>query len=283
MAVALGSVGVLADEPQDGPTRAMRVPEWFWTRPTPPAPKQKSGSKIPSWFWSSGTSNPKKAQRQQIRLLLFSGADLWRQGAFLYGGSLWAPLGLDRDGLVAKLLTTRGVYLYRAGGLGNAQVFGQMAAITVLPGAHFTRNGVSATIYAGVDRQWHVLIPDDPGNPSRGAHAGLRMAGDIWFEPTGQTMVTASGTLSTIASAYAARLAGGWRLIDSVYVGPEAQVFGAENYRQWRVGVHLTGLTFRALEFQAALGYAADSDSNGGLYARLQVSRKHEANIAELW
>lgn len=128
-----------------------------------------------------------------------------------------------------------------------------------------------------------MLVPDDIGNAARGAHTGIRVAADLWYEPTAQTMVTGSATLTTIAAAYAMRLAGGWRLLDSVYVGPEAQMFGAFNYRQWRLGIHVTGLTFRALELQAALGYAADSDANRGLYARVQLSRKHEANIGALW
>jgi hypothetical protein len=30
--------------------------------------------------------------------LFFAGTDLWRYGAFFYGGSLWSPAGLDADG-----------------------------------------------------------------------------------------------------------------------------------------------------------------------------------------
>lgn len=143
VAVAGASVSVRADEPQRAETVMARVPEWFWTRPTPPPPKQKNKSdRIPSWFWSSGTSNPRQSERKHIRLLVFSGADLWRQGAFLYGGSLWAPGGLDVDGLVVKLLTTRGIYAYRSGAFSNAQVFGQMSEIAVMPGARFSRNGI---------------------------------------------------------------------------------------------------------------------------------------------
>ena len=33
-------------------------------------------------------------------LLLFSGTDLWRYGAFGYGGVLWAPGGLDNSGFI---------------------------------------------------------------------------------------------------------------------------------------------------------------------------------------
>jgi len=30
--------------------------------------------------------------------LLFAGTDLWRDGAFLYGGALWSPAGFDAEG-----------------------------------------------------------------------------------------------------------------------------------------------------------------------------------------
>src|SRR3569833_2470599 len=40
---------------------------------------------------------------QQARFLLFSTTDLWRQGGFTYGGMLFAPSGLDREGPVVKL------------------------------------------------------------------------------------------------------------------------------------------------------------------------------------
>ena len=30
--------------------------------------------------------------------LLFAGTDLWRYGAFFYGGTVWSPAGLDTSG-----------------------------------------------------------------------------------------------------------------------------------------------------------------------------------------
>jgi hypothetical protein len=213
--------------------------------------------------------------REQARVLVFSGTDLWRQGSFLYGGTVWAPFGLDSDGIAVKLLTTRGVYSYRSGALGNADVFAVMNAAALMPGVHFTRGGVSVAVYAGADHQEHVLVPDDIANPARGHHTGIRVAGELWTEPTAQTMVTGSAMLSTIGSAYAMRAAVGWRLYDVLYVGPELNIYGAENYRQWRLGVHLTGLKLKNYEFQAAVGYAEDDESNNGLYVRLSVMRKH--------
>ena len=36
------------------------------------------------------------------RIMLFSGRDIWRNGAFAYGGFIVAPSGLDQDGLLLK-------------------------------------------------------------------------------------------------------------------------------------------------------------------------------------
>jgi hypothetical protein len=37
-------------------------------------------------------------ERGDASFLLFAGTDLWHYGAFLYGGLLWSPAGLDTDG-----------------------------------------------------------------------------------------------------------------------------------------------------------------------------------------
>ena len=35
--------------------------------------------------------------------LLFTGTDLWRYGAFFYGGTLWSPGGLDSGGFTGPM------------------------------------------------------------------------------------------------------------------------------------------------------------------------------------
>ena len=51
--------------------------------------------------------------------MLFSGRDIWRNGAFAYGGLIVAPSGLDRDGLLLKVLLSGGLYRYHAQNLGS--------------------------------------------------------------------------------------------------------------------------------------------------------------------
>lgn len=56
--------------------------------------------------------------------MLFSGRDLWRNGASAYGGFVFAPGGLEQDGLLLKVLLSAGVYRYAAQNLGGARVVG---------------------------------------------------------------------------------------------------------------------------------------------------------------
>jgi hypothetical protein len=44
--------------------------------------------------------------------MLFSGRDIWRNGAFAHGGFMFAPGGFEQDGLLLKILFSSGLYRY---------------------------------------------------------------------------------------------------------------------------------------------------------------------------
>jgi hypothetical protein len=270
LAAATGSIVVSAKDAKDA-----LAPDWFWPYPVA---RTKGGELGPDWFWKVGRPKTREQQleeRRRIRLLVFSGGDTWRQGVFAHDGFLWTPAGEGNDGFVVKAIVSTGVYRYRSGFLGNAEVYGWMTGGSVMPGVHFTRSGVTVTAFAGLDMQWHNLSLYDPGNALRGRHVGLRLAIDLWTEPVPDMMLAGSATLSTIGSSYALRLAAGWRLFDRFYLGPEAIAYGAANYQQHRIGAHMTGLRNELLgwkfEWQGGLGYAWDGDGESGPYARLGV------------
>src|SRR6185437_12071757 len=83
--------------------------------------------------------------------ILFSGRDIWRNGAFTYGGFLTAPGGFDDDGLMLKVLFSGGLYRYRADDLGGDTVVGAEATTQILPGFRIKRHGVEAKIFFGLD------------------------------------------------------------------------------------------------------------------------------------
>ena len=70
------------------------------------------------------STGPARAGDDGTQFLLFSGADLWRDGRFMHGGLLWSPGGLDREGFTLQLIGSGGLYRYRSGALNNAWVTG---------------------------------------------------------------------------------------------------------------------------------------------------------------
>ncbi|HWV51269.1 cellulose biosynthesis protein BcsS [Pseudorhodoplanes sp.] len=208
--------------------------------------------------------------RNDDTFLYFSGVDLWTHGSFSYGGMLWSPGGLDRDGFTFKALIGTGSYQYTSGALGGLTVTGQQFSGFVLPGWRFVRDKTFVTVFAGLDLQHHWITPYDPASDLLGSHAGIRGAIEVWHEPNAATMIAADATVSSIGPSFAARAAYGWRVADAFYIGPEIGGFASrDTYQQFRAGLHVTGFRFAWVEWSAAFGWAMDSDDRDGFYARL--------------
>lgn len=230
------------------------------------------------FFLSTGPS--RAGDDGDAHTILFSGRDLWRNGAFAYGGLLIAPGGFEQDGFMLKLLLSGGLYRYNAGSLGGTQVIGGEWLAQALPGFRIKRGNAEMKVFFGPEWQHHNLSPDDPDNRLRGNSIGLRMAAELWYEVTPLTLVVADVSLSSIVTSQSARLGYGWRVADEIfngegfYLGPEAQFFGSDGYRHWRLGAHLTSLKTEATEWSAALGFARDTDGHSSPYVRLNLSSK---------
>jgi hypothetical protein len=207
--------------------------------------------------------------RDGSTFLYFVGADLWRDGSFLHGGLLWSPGGLDHEGFTFKAMISGGTYRYRSGALGDVEVTGRQLSASLMPGWRLKRDGFTVTLFAGLDAQDHRLSPDDPGGRLRGAMFGLRGGFDLWYQPTPTTMLAIDASVSSIGSSYSARLAYGWHVFDWFYTGPEALAFACQDYRQFRFGVHMTGLKTDLFEWSASAGPTWDSDHRNGIYGRL--------------
>lgn len=217
-------------------------------------------------------AEPLDAGPEQARWLLFSNSDIWHEGGFSHGGVVWAPSGLDQQGLVLKLLFGGGIYHYTSGALGNADVRGDLLAAAILPGYRFVHDKLIVTFFLGYDFQNHHLTPDDPSASLRGSYIGVRSGFELWYEPSATTMIAADASVSSIGPSYNARLAAGLRVFDAFYVGPEVQGFAAgDNYQQVRAGLHLTGIRTGAFEWSTGAGWAIDNDHRSGAYAKLGV------------
>jgi hypothetical protein len=209
-------------------------------------------------------------RRDDDTLLFFSGTDLWRQGSFSFGGGLWSPGGIDREGLTFKFLGGAGSYRYLSGALGDIEVTGRQFTGFAMAGYRFVQEKTIVTVFAGLDVQDHRLAPDDPTNPLRGIHAGIRGAIEFWYEPDAHSMWAADVSASSVGPSYSWRVAVGWRVFDSFYLGPEAAAFaGDDTYRQLRAGLHITGFRAATVEWSLGAGWLRDSSEHEGFYGRL--------------
>lgn len=219
------------------------------------------------------------------RFLLFTGADLWRNGGFAHTGVIWAANGLDNDGLVLKVAFGGGLYRYHSDALGGLEVTGYKTDASLLPGWRFRRGDLFVTVFAGLDWQRHKLLPDDPTAGLRGSYFGLRGAAELWYQPSSTTMLAGDVSASTVGPSYSGRLAYGWKLFEAFYAGPEISAFASNGtYQQYRAGIHVTGLRFSTFsrqyaewlnfEWSAGLGVARDSDQRESVYIKLGLSMR---------
>ena len=210
--------------------------------------------------------------------MLFSGRDLWLNGAFAHGGFLFAPSGLDQGGLLLKILFASGLYRYDAKNFGGERVIGAEGLAHVLAGWRIKRGDVEFKFFFGPEFQKHHLQPDDPSNRLRGASFGLRLAFDLWYEPSPYSMVAADAALSSIATTNSARIAYGWRVFEEmlggIYVGPVIEYFGSDGYRHLRLGAYITSIRTEDTEWSAAAGWAQDSQGRASPYLRLNMLKR---------
>jgi hypothetical protein len=202
------------------------------------------------------------------RVLLYAGFDIWRFGRAGYGGFYWAPDGLNKDGFITRLFVSGGVERYDAG----AKRFStDIVRAAPLAGWRFSRGTFELKVFAGPELESRVLTPDIPTAEFRGTRIGARFATELWWEPVPEIMLTSAFSASTNATSHSARAAAGWRVLDQYWAGPEISASSDDFSQQVRIGAHLTGFRFDALEWSVAAGYVTDSFHRSGVYGRIGV------------
>lgn len=202
------------------------------------------------------------------------GFDIWHTGAFAHGALLWSPYGLYSEGFTIKALAGGGTYRYISGALGGEEVRARQSLSAFMPGWRFKGDRFEVTAYAGLDIQEHSLDRSDPGNKLQGLHYGVRAGADFWFQFRKTEMLAANLSFSTIGPSYSVRVAHGWWMFNTAWLGTEAQAFSGPTYTQVRIGLHATAFVFAGLEWSAGAGYVVDDDRRDGVYARLGILKR---------
>lgn len=93
-------------------------------------------------------------------------------------------------------------------------------------------------------------------------HLGARLHGEIWAHPTANTLMTTTVIVGTARTPHLwARTSAGYALWDGVFLGPEASVYTTDTYREWRLGAHVTGLTFGGMSLRLSGGWRGEEDT----------------------
>jgi hypothetical protein len=98
----------------------------------------------------------------------------------------------------------------------------------------------------------------------------LRLQADLWSKPIENWLLQANAyAVPSDRSRYWGRLAGGWRLMDELYLGPEIEGYRERDYHKLRLGLHLTGLHLFGLDWRLAGGLQKTSNEKAGAYVTL--------------
>jgi hypothetical protein len=214
------------------------------------------------------------APADDAAFLFFGGTDLSWHGAFLYGGGLWSPGGVDNAGFTLKTQLSGGFYDYTSGAL-NSNIKGTTESAAILPGWKFEYEKLFVTLYAGPVVQYYRLSPLDPGARLHGFYVGGEVASDVWYEPTSYSMISINGMLASIGPTGSLRVALGTRFLDCMFVGPESEEIWCGNFEQYELGVHVTAFRTDRLEWSAGGGWAITSDHREGPYFRFGVNTRY--------
>ena len=79
-------------------------------------------------------------------------------------------------------------------------------------------------------------------------------------------MAQATLILSSAQASFWGRTAAGYALRDGLFFGPEATAYVERNYREARVGLHVSGLTIGRFQFRVNAGISGNSNRESGYY-----------------
>jgi hypothetical protein len=94
----------------------------------------------------------------------------------------------------------------------------------------------------------------------------VRGHAELWAHPTPETLATATVIAGSARAHLWSRVSGGYAFWPGVFLGPEAAFYARDDYREWRLGAHVTGLTWGRLNIRFSGGLLQSNDDRTGAY-----------------
>lgn len=227
----------------------------------------------PKSFWSQLFDNRVTRKRSfdylsggmPDTLIYFGGIDATQWGVGIHGAMQWMPGGPNQSGFILRMFMSESLERY-TDRIGNYTT--QIGRTFVLPGYMIRAGKMEVQLLVGPDAEVDFFFQNGRHDRWR-SRIGMRGIADLWWEPTSELMVQYALSGTTIDSGYNTRIAAGWRLFDSFWVGPEAAVSSDYFSQQIRIGGHLTGLRVNNdYELSFAAGHVSDNLGRDGVYGR---------------
>jgi hypothetical protein len=188
------------------------------------------------------------AGAEGARTVFFAGLDAGhsRYGHAGFKHALAGPL--DAEGFLAMAIA----------GAGGRRGEGRHAQAAVLVG------------YQWVLPRWHLAAFAGPELERDGrVRAGLRVQGEVWARPLDDTLLTLTVIAGSAQPQAWARLSAGYRLWADVHVGPEASYKREPDWREARLGLHVTGLELAGATWRVSAGRSFVGSGRDGFYLAL--------------
>jgi Cellulose biosynthesis protein BcsS len=186
------------------------------------------------------------------------------RSAFMNAGVKRAFEGsLDRDGFIAMSAAGAGGAPERDP-VGFGSIFRPTAQAYAMLGYQWMLGPVTVSALAGPE----LDAETDSPNAWRSARTrfGLRGHAELWAHPTPQTLATATLIAGSARGHVWSRISGGYAFWRGVFIGPEASFYASDDYREWRLGAHVTGLKWGRFNFRLSGGFFQANDDHNGAY-----------------
>jgi len=206
-----------------------------------------------------------------LKTVLFGSLDAGRSTFLTVGAKQTFTGPLDRSGLVSLVTVGYGGSPGQAGSENDSDT---VVRPTIQAGAligyqwAFDRVFVAGFIGPEFDARQPASI-EEASRLSQ-PRLGLRVQGELWAHPTQDILLAATVVAGSARSSLWGRAAFGYRVWNDIFVGPEVALSRSENFREWRVGAHVTGVQLGQFTFGLSGGWRGEeNDSHGGAYVNL--------------
>lgn len=196
-----------------------------------------------------------------LNTVLFASLDGMRPGYASVGFKRTLEGPLDRSGPVAMLSAG-----YGREPISDAPGHRHKAAASALLGYQWVLPALTVAGFVGPEIEYERETV--PVGASRRPVGGVRAQAELWAHPLPRTLFTTTVIAGSARGHLWSRVSAGYAVWGRVFVGPEASHYRTDDYREWRLGAHVTGFSWGRLNLRLSAGVSHREERLGG-YAGL--------------